>query len=41
MTARDLPAIQVVRIDVNGRARELAGDPGRRLADALREVASS
>ena len=37
MTARDLPAIQVVRIDVNGRARELAGDPGRRLADALRD----
>ncbi|HEV7574715.1 MAG TPA: molybdopterin cofactor-binding domain-containing protein [Caldimonas sp.] len=37
MTARDLPAIQVVRLDVNGRARELAGDPGRRLADALRD----
>jgi len=37
MTARDLPAIQLVRIDVNGRGRELAGDPGRRLADALRD----
>jgi aldehyde oxidoreductase len=37
MTARDLPAIQIVRLDVNGRARELAGDPGRRLADALRD----
>ena len=37
MTARDLPTIQVVRVDVNGRARELAGDPGRRLADALRD----
>ena len=39
MTARDLPAIQVVRIDVNGRARELAGDPApaprRRLRDEL------
>src|SRR6478672_4525172 len=37
MTARDLPAIQVVRLDVNAQARELAGDPGRRLADALRD----
>jgi len=37
MTARDLPAIQVVRLDVNGSARELAGDPTRRLADALRD----
>ena len=37
MTARDLPAIQVVRVDVNGSARELAGDPTRRLADALRD----
>jgi len=37
MTARDLPTIQLVRIDVNGRACELAGDPGRRLADALRD----
>ena len=37
MTARDLPAIQVVRVDVNGAVRELAGDPGRRLADALRD----
>ena len=26
-----------MRIDVNGRARELAGDPARRLADALRD----
>ncbi|HSC62980.1 MAG TPA: molybdopterin cofactor-binding domain-containing protein [Caldimonas sp.] len=37
MTARDLPAIQVVRVDINGRRCELAGDPGRRLADALRD----
>src|SRR6478672_5954402 len=37
MTARDLPAIQVVRLDVNAQARELAGDPTRRLADALRD----
>src|SRR6476659_9368764 len=37
MTARDLPTIQMVRIDVNGRARELAGDPTRRLSDALRD----
>ncbi len=37
MTARDLPAIQIVRFDVNGSARELAGDPTRRLADALRD----
>jgi CO/xanthine dehydrogenase Mo-binding subunit/aerobic-type carbon monoxide dehydrogenase small subunit (CoxS/CutS family) len=37
MTARDLPAIRVVRVDVNGRACELAGEPGRRLADALRD----
>jgi len=37
MTARDLPAIQVVRVEVNGAARELAGDPTRRLADALRD----
>ncbi len=37
MTARDLPSLCVVRLDVNGRARELAGDPGRRLADALRD----
>nr|HET7858324.1 molybdopterin cofactor-binding domain-containing protein [Caldimonas sp.] len=37
MTARDLPAIQVVRVDVNGAARELAGDPARRLSDALRD----
>jgi aldehyde oxidoreductase len=37
MTARDLPALQVVRVDVNGSVRELAGDPARRLADALRD----
>ncbi|MEO8312185.1 MAG: molybdopterin cofactor-binding domain-containing protein, partial [Caldimonas sp.] len=37
MTARDLPAIQIVRVDVNGSVRELAGDPTRRLADALRD----
>src|SRR4051794_3585732 len=37
MTARDLPAIRVVRVEVNGSARELAGDPTRRLADALRD----
>jgi CO/xanthine dehydrogenase Mo-binding subunit/aerobic-type carbon monoxide dehydrogenase small subunit (CoxS/CutS family) len=37
MTARDLPALEVVRVDVNGAARELAGDPTRRLADALRD----
>ncbi|MBV9891952.1 MAG: molybdopterin-dependent oxidoreductase [Rhizobacter sp.] len=37
MTARDLPALRVVRVDVNGAARGLAGDPGRRLADALRD----
>src|SRR4029077_302619 len=36
-TARDLPAIHVVRVDVNGAARELAGDPARRLSDALRD----
>jgi aerobic-type carbon monoxide dehydrogenase small subunit (CoxS/CutS family) len=35
--ARDLPAIQIVRVAVNGSACELAGDPGRRLADALRD----
>jgi CO/xanthine dehydrogenase Mo-binding subunit/aerobic-type carbon monoxide dehydrogenase small subunit (CoxS/CutS family) len=37
MTARDLPAIRIVRVAVNGTARELAGDPTRRLADALRD----
>ncbi len=37
MTARDLPAIHVVRLGVNGAARELAGDPARRLSDALRD----
>ena len=37
MTARDLPAIHVVRVGVNGAARELAGDPARRLSDALRD----
>jgi len=37
MTARDLPAIQVVHVVVNGAVCELAGDPTRRLADALRD----
>ncbi|MEO7116600.1 MAG: molybdopterin cofactor-binding domain-containing protein, partial [Caldimonas sp.] len=37
MTARDLPPIHVVRVDVNGQARALAGDPSRRLSDALRD----
>ena len=37
MTARDLPAIHVVRVGVNGAACELAGDPARRLSDALRD----
>ena len=36
MTARDLPAIQVVHVVVNGAVCEL-GDPTRRLADALRD----
>ncbi len=37
MTARDLPAAQVIRLQVNATARELAGDPSRRLCDALRD----
>jgi aldehyde oxidoreductase len=37
VTARDLPAPQVVRFTVNAAARELAGDPARRLSDALRD----
>ncbi len=37
MNARDLPPIQVVRLDVNGAARVLSGDPSRRLSDALRD----
>ena len=37
MTARDLPAVRFVRFVVNGAARALAGDPSRRLADALRD----
>ncbi|MEO6363530.1 MAG: molybdopterin cofactor-binding domain-containing protein, partial [Caldimonas sp.] len=37
MTARDLPAAQVVRLHVNAEPRELAGDPSRRLSDALRD----
>ena len=37
MTARDLPDAEVVRLVVNGSARELAGDPSRRLSDALRD----
>ena len=37
MTARDLDARQVVRLHVNAVARELAGEPSRRLCDALRD----
>ena len=37
MTARDLEARQIVRLQVNGGERELIGDPSRRLADALRD----
>ena len=37
MTARDLPAPQVVRFTVNAALRELAGEPSRRLSDALRD----
>ena len=37
MTARDLEARQIVRLLVNGDARELVGDPARRLSDALRD----
>ena len=37
MTARDLEARQIVRLQVNGRARELVGEPARRLSDALRD----
>ncbi|MEP7139668.1 MAG: molybdopterin cofactor-binding domain-containing protein, partial [Caldimonas sp.] len=37
MTARDLPTIQVVRLDVNGSTRVITGDPCRRLSDALRD----
>ncbi|MEO9066969.1 MAG: 2Fe-2S iron-sulfur cluster-binding protein, partial [Caldimonas sp.] len=37
MTARDLPAVQVVRFGVNAQPRELPGDPSRRLSDALRD----
>ncbi len=37
MTARDLAARQIVRVHVNGRARELVGEPARRLSDALRD----
>ena len=37
MTARDLPAAEVVRFVVNATTRELAGDPSRRLSDALRD----
>ncbi|MDQ2734724.1 MAG: molybdopterin-dependent oxidoreductase [Pseudomonadota bacterium] len=37
MTARDLEARQVVRLHVNGAARELVGEPSRRLSDALRD----
>ena len=37
MTARDLAAVQVVRLHVNAAERELVGDPTRRLSDALRD----
>ena len=37
MTARDLAARQIVRLQVNGGERELVGDPTRRLSDALRD----
>jgi len=37
VTARDLEAGQVVRMHVNGVARELVGSPSRRLSDALRD----
>jgi aerobic-type carbon monoxide dehydrogenase small subunit (CoxS/CutS family) len=37
MTARDLAARQIVRLQVNGSERELVGDPARRLSDALRD----
>ena len=37
MTARDLEARQIVRLQVNGSERELVGDPSRRLSDALRD----
>jgi len=37
MTARDLEARQIVRLQVNGGERELVGDPSRRLSDALRD----
>jgi CO/xanthine dehydrogenase Mo-binding subunit/aerobic-type carbon monoxide dehydrogenase small subunit (CoxS/CutS family) len=37
MTARDLPAAQVVRMQVNGVPRTLVADGGARLADVLRD----
>ena len=37
MTARDLEARQIVRLQVNGSERELVGAPSRRLSDALRD----
>ena len=37
MTARDLDAGHIVRIAVNGTARELVGAPSRRLSTALRD----
>ena len=37
MTARDLPPIHVVRVDVNGSPCTFTGDPTRRLSDALRD----
>jgi aldehyde oxidoreductase len=37
VTARDLEARHVARLQVNGDARELVGEPSRRLSDALRD----
>jgi aldehyde oxidoreductase len=37
MTARDLEATQIVRLQVNRVACELVGEPARRLSDALRD----
>jgi len=37
MTARDIEVRQTVRLHVNSVARELVGEPSRRLSDALRD----
>jgi len=37
MTARDVEALQIVRLQVNGSERELVGEASRRLSDALRD----